>query len=200
MKLIWYLVPDFVIEMLSSSVGYLVRIAKPSRELRVEGKIRGWFWGKRMGCKQLFVGRHVLLEGSSAYVCGSNVRFNHGVQVALGNGSFSIGDDSHLASQTTVSAAGGVEIGARCAISSHVSIYSTSNVPDGISDVSKNPVVFGRVQIGDGVFIGTSAVVLPNVTIGNRAVIAAGAIVTQNVPEGETWAGVPARPVGRTVI
>lgn len=49
------------------------------------------------------------------------------------------------------------------------------------------------VHIGDDVWIGTHAVILPGVTIGKGAIIAAGGVVNRNVPEYEIWGGVPAR-------
>jgi acetyltransferase-like isoleucine patch superfamily enzyme len=54
--------------------------------------------------------------------------------------------------------------------------------------VSTNPVV-----IGDDVWIGANAVILPGVTIGNHCVIAAGAVVTKDVPPHSLVAGVPAK-------
>lgn len=39
-----------------------------------------------------------------------------------------------------------------------------------------------RVKIGNGVWIGSGAVILPGVTIGDYAVIGAGSIVTKDVP------------------
>lgn len=52
------------------------------------------------------------------------------------------------------------------------------------------------VRIGDDVWIGTAATILPGVTVGDGAIIGAGAVVTRDVPAGEKWAGVPARRLG----
>jgi acetyltransferase-like isoleucine patch superfamily enzyme len=52
------------------------------------------------------------------------------------------------------------------------------------------------VAIGDDVWIGAGAIVLPGVTIGAGAVVAAGAVVTTNVPPLAIVAGVPAAPIG----
>ncbi|WP_345689511.1 acyltransferase [Novipirellula caenicola] len=55
----------------------------------------------------------------------------------------------------------------------------------------------GDVIIGDRVWIGFRAIVLPGVTIGEGAVVAAGAVVTRNVEPFTIVAGVPAKPMGR---
>lgn len=49
------------------------------------------------------------------------------------------------------------------------------------------------VIIGDDVWIGTRAIILPGVTIGRGAIVGAGAIVTKDVPEYAIVGGNPAR-------
>lgn len=53
----------------------------------------------------------------------------------------------------------------------------------------------GQVHIGDHVFIGANATILPGVTIGDYAVVGAGSIVTHDVPARTVVAGVPARVI-----
>lgn len=53
----------------------------------------------------------------------------------------------------------------------------------------------GQVHIGDHVFIGANATILPGVSIGDYAVIGAGSIVTQDVPARTIVAGAPARVI-----
>lgn len=53
----------------------------------------------------------------------------------------------------------------------------------------------GRVNIGNNVFIGASAIVLPNVTIGDNVIIGAGAVVTKDLPQDGVYAGNPARKI-----
>ena len=53
----------------------------------------------------------------------------------------------------------------------------------------------GKIKIGNHVFIGANATILPGVTVGDYAVIGAGSVVTHDVPAGTVVAGVPARVI-----
>lgn len=53
----------------------------------------------------------------------------------------------------------------------------------------------GPIVLGDNVFIGHGAIVLPNVRIGSNVIVAAGAIVAGDIPAGVVVAGVPAKAV-----
>ncbi len=48
---------------------------------------------------------------------------------------------------------------------------------------------FGAITVGNNVFIGMNAVLMPGVTIGDNVVIGAGAVVTRDIPSGEVWGG-----------
>lgn len=50
-----------------------------------------------------------------------------------------------------------------------------------------------KTVIGNNVFIGANAVIMPGITIGNNVIVGAGAIVTKNVAEGMVVAGNPAK-------
>lgn len=52
---------------------------------------------------------------------------------------------------------------------------------------------FGRIVIGNTVYIGSGAIILPGVTIGNHVVVAAGSVVTKSVPDDVVVGGNPAR-------
>ncbi|MEW2450786.1 sugar O-acetyltransferase [Streptomyces parvulus] len=51
------------------------------------------------------------------------------------------------------------------------------------------------ITIGDNVWLGGGAIVLPGVSIGDNSVIGAGAVVTKDVPANVVAVGNPARPV-----
>ena len=54
------------------------------------------------------------------------------------------------------------------------------------------------ITIGDNVWLGGGAIVLPGVTIGSDTVVGAGAVVSRDLPQGVVAAGNPARVI-RTV-
>lgn len=62
-------------------------------------------------------------------------------------------------------------------------------------------LVLGSVFIGEGAIIGSRAVVLPSVRIGRHARLAVGAVAVRGtvIPDGETWAGIPARKISTGV-
>ena len=53
----------------------------------------------------------------------------------------------------------------------------------------------GDTVIGNDVWIGAGAIILPGVTIADNTVIAAGAIVTEDVPANAVVIGAPAKVV-----
>ena len=63
-----------------------------------------------------------------------------------------------------------------------------------IDAVERRSVEFALpVEIGNDVWIGANALILPGVTVGSRVVIGAGAVVNHDVPDDVMVAGVPAR-------
>jgi len=49
-----------------------------------------------------------------------------------------------------------------------------------------------QIRIGNNVYIGQNAMIMPGVTIGNNVIIGAGAIVTHDIPDDVVAVGVPA--------
>jgi acetyltransferase-like isoleucine patch superfamily enzyme len=51
------------------------------------------------------------------------------------------------------------------------------------------------VCVGESSLIGANAVIKPGVIIGSNVTIGAGSVVLRDIPDGETWAGNPARKI-----
>lgn len=113
-------------------------------------------------------------------------RFFEPKNIEIGEGSV-IGEGGFLDGRAKLT------IGNHTDIASQVLIYNSKHdVNDPGFKAVERPV-----EIGNYVFIGPRAIIMPGVKIGRGAVIAAGAIVTKNVPEGEIFAGIPARKIGQ---
>lgn len=85
-----------------------------------------------------------------------------------------------------------VRIGSGTQIGPAVQIYAADHPRD--AEERRSGLEFGRpVVIGEHVWIGGGAIILPGVTIGDDAVIGAGSVVTRDVAAGATVVGNPAR-------
>ncbi|MDP4210819.1 MAG: acyltransferase [Bacteroidota bacterium] len=55
--------------------------------------------------------------------------------------------------------------------------------------------LFGRIKIGNNVFIGMNCLILPKTTIGNNCVVGAGSVVRGTIPDNSVVIGNPARVI-----
>lgn len=118
----------------------------------------------------VFIQFPVRIEGASYISLGNNVSINAFVHM-WGNGNINIGND--------------------CLIASHVSITSMTHNPD--AELYRKSNVAKEVNIGNNVWIGSHAVIMPGITIGDNAIVGAGAVVTKDVPPNAVVVGVPAK-------
>lgn len=90
-----------------------------------------------------------------------------------------------------------VLIGGNCKIYDHDfhSIEYEKRILEGDLDIKSAPIHIKR-----GAFIGAHCIILKGVNIGEKSVIGAGSVVTKNVPDGEIWAGNPAKKIGRSFV
>jgi putative colanic acid biosynthesis acetyltransferase WcaF len=84
-----------------------------------------------------------------------------------------------------------IEIGARATIAQEAYLSTGSH------DFTKPgmPLTAAKITIGDDVFVGARAFVLPGVTIGTRSVIGACSVVTKDIPADVIAVGNPCRVV-----
>ncbi|MEE1022607.1 MAG: sugar O-acetyltransferase [Muribaculaceae bacterium] len=85
-----------------------------------------------------------------------------------------------------------VKIGDNVFIGPNVSIYTACHPLDA-TDRNTGAEWAEPVSIGDSVWIGGGATVLPGVSVGDRSVVGAGSVVTRDVPADVLVAGNPAR-------
>jgi acetyltransferase-like isoleucine patch superfamily enzyme len=108
--------------------------------------------------------------------------------VVTGWGKLRVGDRVFFNTGVFVSCVHEITVGNDVAIANGA--YLTDSDSHGVEG---RPVREAPIRIGDGVWIGARAIILPGVTIGSRALVAAGAVVTRDVPPDTLVAGNPAR-------
>ena len=114
-----------------------------------------------------------------------------------------IGDNTSISSFTTIFATYGVTIGKNCLISSNVGISSYNHIQNSINrriEENQDYKYSKSVRIGDNVWIGMNACILPGIEIGNNSIIGSGSVVTKNIPANEIWAGNPAKFIKKLEI
>lgn len=108
-----------------------------------------------------------------------------------------LGDRVYLNSGCVILDTARVEIGAGTMLGPQVQIYCPNHHKDRALRAQglerARPVI-----IGQDVWIGGGAIILPGVRIGDGAIVAAGAVVTKDVPANETVIGNPAHPRAQT--
>ena len=87
-----------------------------------------------------------------------------------------------------------VTIGNHCQIVDGVRLltHGGGNI---LRDIQPDFDAFGKIVIGDYVYIGTNSLVMPGVTLGDHTLVAAGSVVTKSYQGGVVLAGNPARVV-----
>jgi len=114
----------------------------------------------------------------------------------------------------------GVKIGERCRIrtmsfstepylieiGNHTAVAAGSQfiTHDGATWVFEDDVegggIFGRIVVGNNVFIGINCILLSNTTIGDNCIVGAGSVVRGHFPENSVIAGNPAQIISKTGI
>ena len=90
-----------------------------------------------------------------------------------------------------------VNIGAGCVIAD--SDFHSLNWRDRMDGTDITKKRNAPVVIKDLAFIGMHSIILKGVTIGEKSIIGAGSVVSKDVPDGEIWAGNPARFIKKVV-
>lgn len=102
-----------------------------------------------------------------------------------------IGDGTIIGDHVTLDGRDELTIGNHVDIASEVMIFNATR------DIHTEDfkVLFKPVKIGNHVFIGPRAIILPGVTIGDGAVVGAGSVVTKDVAKKALVGGVPAKKI-----
>lgn len=115
--------------------------------------------------------------------CG--VKFGTNVRIT---GSINFGSEGYL-----------ISIGDNVSLTQNISFHTHDGGVWVFRNEDSDIDVFGRITIGNNVFIGANVQIMPGVTIGNNVVIGAGAVVTKDIPDNVVACGVPAKKI-KTIL
>jgi len=136
-----------------------------------------------------------ILLGRNTYIGAYSIITVNNKEGGKKNSSLEIGENTYIGELNNIRAGGGrVKIGNNCLISQNVNIIVTNHLYRRDILIRDNPWCEEKnfIEIGDDVWIGCGAIILPGVVIGEGSIIAAGAVVTKDVPPYAIVAGIPA--------
>lgn len=158
--------------------------------------------GKILIGSRATVKKTVLNAGSGVIDIGASVWVNSGVEISAFN-KVSLGVGSTVQRNVTIN--GDVSIGRECLFAPNVFVSSSTHIFDlypGVNIREQERRVsreeFQRlynkpIEIGDDVWLGANAVIMPGVKISSHAIVGANSVVTADVPVGGIVAGAPAK-------
>jgi acetyltransferase-like isoleucine patch superfamily enzyme len=123
------------------------------------------------------------------------VMLKEGVRLcpAQPNAFISIGENTTVGYHTFLFASAGITIGADCLVAPFCYLVDANHGMARGELIREQMMEVSPIRVGDDVWIGTRAVIMPGVSIARGAVVAAGSIVLDDVPEYAIVAGAPAR-------
>lgn len=128
------------------------------------------------------------------YDISKSVKILSSAQI-FGNIRVEISDNTYIGHETIITGGDNaiVKIGKDCDISDRVSIFCGTHEISKIGKRSAGKGIGKDINIGNGVWIGYGALILPGVSIGHKSIIAAGSVVHKDVPKNTIVGGNPIR-------
>jgi|P1105metagenome_2_1110788.scaffolds.fasta_scaffold02276_9 acetyltransferase-like isoleucine patch superfamily enzyme len=102
-----------------------------------------------------------------------------------------LGENCFIASRFWSTEAYLITIGNNCQITEGCHIF-THGGAGAVRAIIPKFDCFGKVYIGNNVYLGTNTLIMPGVTIGNNVICAAGSVVTKSIPSNVVVGGNPA--------
>lgn len=160
------------------------------------------------------VGFNTRFDGNNILIIGGKRGLGHGIQFGANcqiydtckfvnddrseRSGVMVGDNCHFNFGCYLVGMGGISIGDRCLFGPDVKIISANHKINN----AEIPIIgqgheLREVNIGNDVWVGAAAIILPGVRIGDGAVIGAGSVVTKSVENFKVVAGNPAKVINQ---
>lgn len=198
------------------SFGLLRLILKKEQEKRQSfvHRLLSWYYKQIVlaNCdhvgRNLFVGPRPIVitkKEDSQIIIGDNVKIYGPCQLVAVNlidkpSCLTIGNNTNIGRYSSIRTAKSVTIGNNCLIARHVRIIDTNAHPlNPLPRMKREKIPEKEVRpvtIGDNVWIGENAFIMPGVKIGYGSVIGANSVVTKDIPDYKIAVGNPARLAG----
>lgn len=86
-----------------------------------------------------------------------------------------------------------IQIGNHVRVSFDVAFVTHDGGMHVLREKYPNAAQYGQIKVGNNVFIGARAIIMPGISIGDNCIIGAGSVVTKDVQSGTVVGGVPAK-------
>lgn len=106
-----------------------------------------------------------------------------------------VGENCHINTMSFSTEPYLIEIGNHVAISAGTDLVTHDGAVWCFREEDKEADIFGKIIIGNNVFIGINCTILPNTTIGNNCIVGAGSVVRGKFPDNTVIIGNPAKVI-----
>lgn len=178
--------------------GWSIQASEVNRILlaKILRRVKNRFYGVPM---RVSAGRNLSYRKGSSVIFGENVGLGDRNSVTAVGGSIVFGNNFKSNEQVLFNAdiGGTLRFGDDCLVGPGC-IFRTSNhvFSNTLIPIRKQGHTHEDIIIGNDVWIGARALILPGVSIGDGCVVGAGAVVTQSFEAYSILAGMPARVIG----
>lgn len=143
----------------------------------------------------------IMMLKKRGWVLSDNVMISiHGVK-KIGGGRIYCADNVNINAECMLIASSDITIGKNSTLAYRTLLTTNANPNAPYNELCKiYPPIHKEIRIGDNVWVGAGAIVLPGCRIGNNSVIAAGSVVCSDIPDNCMAAGVPAKVKKRLIV
>ena len=141
-----------------------------------------------------FIGNHndftgITVKFGDYIYLDSNVVIGHGGKMNY-DSHLKVGNNTMICAYVKLNLNYSINIGANVGIGENVDVWTHGSYP---AVLDGYPAQFGKVVIGNNVWLPAKSTVMPGVTIGDDVVIGANTVINKDLPSGSLCAGIPVK-------